>query len=48
MKVYPRVEQSENKKRLSGLPPMKIIQRYTAILVAFVSVFVFFIKLLFF
>lgn len=48
MKVYPRTEQDEKKRRLSGMPTMKIIQRYLAIVLAFVSVFIFFVKLLFF
>ena len=48
MKIYPRTAQSEKEKRLSGMPTTKIIQRYLAIILAFVSVFIFFVKLLFF
>lgn len=48
MKVYPRDEQSEKQRRLSGLRPMEKAQRYLAIILAFVSVFIFFLKLLFF
>ena len=48
MKVYPRNEQSEKQRRLSRLTPMEKVQRYLAIILAFVSVFIFFVKLLFF
>ena len=48
MKVYPRIEQNEKKRRLSNLTTGAKIQRYLAILLAFVSVYIFFVKLLFF
>lgn len=47
MKIYPRTEQSERKKRLSGLPLLEIIQRYLAIILAFASTYLFFVKLVF-
>ena len=48
MKVYPRVEKDERKQRLTGLPPQEALLRRVALLLAFVSVFAFVLKILFF
>lgn len=48
MKTYPRTEQDTRQRRLSRLPLMQKAQRYLALIMAFVSVFIFFIKILFF
>lgn len=48
MKVYPRVEKDEKKHRLAILPPQQALLRRLALGVAFVSVFGFVLKILFF
>jgi len=48
MKVYPRVEKDEKKHRLASLPREQALLRKVALLVAFLSVFSFILKILFF
>ncbi len=47
MKIYPKIEQNEREKQLSELTTAERIQRYLALALAFVSVFIFLVKLLF-
>ena len=48
MKVYPRVEKDEKKHRLANLPPQEARLRRVALWLAFMSVFVFVVKILLF
>lgn len=48
MKIYPEKKISEQKGRLSELTPMQQKTRQAALLLALVSVFVWFFKILFF
>jgi hypothetical protein len=48
MKIYPRVEKNDIKHRLAGLPPQESLLRRVALVLAFVSVFAFVLKILFF
>lgn len=48
MKVYPSLEKDEKKQRLASLPHQEVLLRRIAIVVAFLSVFSFILKILFF
>lgn len=48
MKVYPRIEKNEKKRRLANLPPQETLLRRLALVLAFVSIFAFVLKILFF
>jgi hypothetical protein len=48
MKVYPQVEKDEKKQRLANLESQSAILRRFALFVAFMSVFSFIVKILFF
>ena len=48
MKVYPRIEKDEKKQHLANLPPQEALLRRAALGLAFVSVFFFVLKILFF
>ena len=48
MKVYPRVEKDEKKQHLANLSPQEALLRRVALVLAFVSVFAFVLKILFF
>jgi hypothetical protein len=47
MKVYPEIEHDEKKEKLGRLTTQEKILRLVALLVAFLSVFGFFVKILF-
>ncbi|WP_373330631.1 hypothetical protein [Salmonirosea aquatica] len=48
MKVYPRIEKDERKQRLATLNPQQAMLRRIALVVAFLSIFSFILKILFF
>jgi hypothetical protein len=47
MKIYPQKKSRTKKLSLENLTPLERMTRYAALVLAFVSVFVFFVKIIF-